>query len=293
MDPAPVDQSTVHHRRGPIDSPERRNDSLHGCVEIRFPGESCVRASARRPVHPDVIRPVDEDVGYRRVCEQWLGGPRPRTRSAMILAHSAAKWWAIESRRSASALTSDRRNGTGPIAMSPMTRSITPGISQTLSQARTQRAEPPTSRQQASNQRPAEAREHGAWTARPSSSRHGLPDGRAVLDGSEKTRKQRPDRDLGARPHAGRASNHQCAPTLGQRCRSWATPDGLDGTGRQGATPDRPGLSSDADGPSAARSERVRPLASARSPHMSMTRALPATWARPKAESNDSTGSGM
>ena len=58
------------------------------------------------------------------------------------------------------------------------------------------------------------------------------------------------------------------------------------------ATPDRPGLSSDADGPSAARSDRVRPLASVRSPHMSMTRALPAAWARPKAESNDSTGSG-
>ena len=162
----------------------------------------------------------------------------------MILAHSAARRGeAIERRRSASALTSDRRNGTGPIAMSPMTRSITPTASPRL----VPRPEPSgpnrrPAREQASNERPAETWEHWPWTARPSSSRHGLP-----RPGLSSTGRRRP----GSRGLTGIwAPDHTPA---GHRITSagqpWASVSisgdawrGSMGPDDISATPDRPGL---------------------------------------------------
>ncbi len=144
VDPAPVDQAAVHHRRRSIHSQaERRNDTLDRGVEIRFSGESCLHTcQLATPVHPDVIRPVDQDVGHRRVREQWLEWPEtqdPIGDDPGPLCGATGRGDREQAFRfSAHFGPAQRNRSRRDVSDDPVDHAH--GISQTLSQARTQRA---------------------------------------------------------------------------------------------------------------------------------------------------------
>ena len=74
MKPRAIGQPGIYRRRGPIDAqPEGRNDPLHRRHHRGITGERH-RAAAEhaRPLHPDLVGTVDQDVGDQRIGDQRL-----------------------------------------------------------------------------------------------------------------------------------------------------------------------------------------------------------------------------